>query len=134
MKERILSTIEGRCNQMDKLMEDYKKSMESDFMSFFKNDCKETYKTAYISRVLKKMKESVEEENDMQEILCKLKNERDFYLTKLTTQELYPQTTNQMYNLALMVEMNAAQYLYKFYSVLLTSLRKTGKDKAKAEK
>lgn len=118
MKNQILSAVNGRIQVLQKTVERVQTLMQENYRHFFCYESKETYKAYYLLEKYNELKDEVERTDNPDELRNIMKDGTDFYLGQLTNQALYASTTNQMVNLGMNVEKEAAHSLYKFYSHL----------------
>lgn len=119
MKNQILSAVNGRIEDLQKVLARSNKMMQENFRHFFCYESKETYKVVYLLEKYNELKKDVEETSTVDELRNLIKAGADFYLRVLTGQELFASTSSQMVNISKNIEVESAQILYQFYANLL---------------
>ena len=118
MKNQILSAVNGRIEDLQKVLARSNKMMQENFRHFFCYESKETYKAVYLLEKYNELKKDVEETSTVDELRNLIKAGADFYLRVLTGQELFASTSSQMINISKNIEVESAQILYQFYANL----------------
>lgn len=118
MKNQILSAVNGRIEDLQKVLARSNKMMQENFRHFFCYESKETYKAVYLLEKYNELKKDVEETSTVDELRNLIKAGADFYLRVLTGQELFASTSSQMVNISKNIEVESAQILYQFYANL----------------
>ena len=118
IKNQILSAVNSRIEDLQKVLARSNKMMQENFRHFFYYESKETYKAVYLLEKYNELLKDVKETSTLDELRNLIKAGSDFYLRVLTGQELYASTSNTMVNLAKNMEMESAQVLYQFYTHL----------------
>lgn len=128
MKNQILSAINGRMTDSQKVLDRTRSRMQQDFMYFFCYESLETYRAVYILARLEQMRMEVEEAQTAEELARVVKLKMESYLRRLTDDELFANTSFQMVNISKNIEVEAAQILHRFcanlYHCLLNNLEK----------
>lgn len=121
LKEKALAAINGRIASEQKNFNSSEEAMKTNFVNFFTQKADKAYRSYRMISVLTDTAawiEGVDEKN----ILSYIKSERDLNLKFLVNGKLHNETTNSLFNLAQLYEMENRQELYKFYSRLYDSL------------
>lgn len=118
MKNQILSAVNGRIEDLQKVLARSNKMMQENFRHFFCYESKETYKAVYLLEKYNELKKDVEETSTVDELRYLIKAGADFYLRVLTGQKLFASTSSQMVNISKNIEVESAQILYQFYANL----------------
>lgn len=118
MKNQILAAVNGRIEDLQKVLARSNKMMQENFRHFFCYESKETYKTIYLFEKYNELKKDVEETSTVDELRYLIKAGADFYLRVLTEHKLFASTSSQMVNISKNIEVESAQVLYQFYTHL----------------
>ena len=128
MKSQILAAIEGRKEELQKVLVRTRARMQQDFQYFFCYESLETYRSVYILERLEQLQKDVEEIHTDEELVELVRKDMEFYLRRLTERELFASTSFQMVNISRNLEVEAAQILYRFYANLYNYKLKVPKE------